>query len=128
MSNAVKGIVCIVVLLLALSAVVGLGAWLAGRHYQPTIDNMNDKLSKCGSLKDQANATIHSQNAAITELQQAAAIREKAAKDAVAAARKSAKDDYGKAGEVLAERVDGSDVCAAASSAFDAELARERAK
>ena len=60
MSNAVKGIICIVVLLLALSAVVGLGAWLAGRHYQPTIDSLNDKLSKCGSLKDQANATIHS--------------------------------------------------------------------
>ncbi|MBU9831281.1 hypothetical protein J1779_15195 [Rahnella sp. FC061912-K] len=128
MSNAVKGIVCIVVLLLALSAVVGLGAWLAGRHYQPTIDSLNDKLSKCGSLKDQANATIHSQNVAITALQQAAAIREKAAKDAVAAARESAKDDYGKASDVLAERVDSPDVCAAASSAFDAELARERAK
>lgn len=128
MSNAVKGIVCIVVMLLALSAVVGLGAWLAGRHYQPTIDNLNDKLSKCGSLKDQANATIHSQNAAITSIQQAAAIREKAAKDAVAAARKLAKDDYGKANDVLAERVDSPDVCTAASSAFDAELARERAK
>lgn len=128
MSNPVKGIAYIVVVLLALSAVVGLGAWLAGRHYQPTIDNLNDKLSRCGSLKDQANATIISQNAAITALQQAAAVREKAAKDAVAAARESAKDDYGKANDVLAERVDSSDVCAAASSAFDSELVRERAK
>lgn len=128
MSNPVKGIVYIIVVLLALSAVVGLGAWLAGRHYQPTIDNLNDKLSKCDSLKDQANATIISQNAAITALQQAGADREKAAKAAVDAARASAKDDYGKANDVLAERVDSPDVCAAASSAFDAELARERAK
>ncbi len=117
-----------VVVLLALSAVVGLGAWLAGRHYQPTIDSLNDKLSKCSSLRDQANAAIHSQSAAITVLQQSAAFREKTAKDAVAAARKSAKDDYGTANDVLAERVESPDVCAAASSAFDAELARERAK
>lgn len=128
MSNPVKGIAYIVIVLLALCAIVGLGAWLAARHYQPTIDILNDKLSKCSSLKDQANAAIISQNAAITALQLAATIRDKAAKDAVAAARKSAKDDYGKASDVLAERVDGPDVCAAASSAFDAELARERAK
>ncbi|MFU2316832.1 hypothetical protein [Rahnella sp. PCH160] len=128
MSNPVKGIVYIILVLLALSAVVGLGAWLAGRHYQPTIDNLNSKLTTCGNLKRQADATIHSQNTAITALQQAGADRDKAAKDAVAAARASAKDDYGKANDVLAERVDSPDVCAAASSAFDAELARERAK
>lgn len=128
MSNPVKCIAYIIIVLLALSAVVGLGAWLAGRHYQPTIDKLNDSLSKCSILRDQANATIHSQNAAITALQQAGADREKTAKDAVAAARELAKDDYGKASDVLAERVDSPDVCAAASSAFDAELARERAK
>jgi peptidoglycan hydrolase CwlO-like protein len=128
MSNPVKGIVYIIVVLLALSAVVGLGAWLAGRHYQPTIDNLNDKLSKCSSLKDQANAIIMSHNSAIAALQQAGVDREKAAKAAVESARASAKDDYGKANDVLAERVDSPDVCAAASSAFDAELARERAK
>lgn len=128
MPNAVKPILYIVVVLLAISAVVGLGAWLASQHYQPTIDNLNRKLTTCENLKRQADATIHSQNAAITAIQQAGAKREKAAKDAVDAARKSAKDDYGKANDVLAERVDSPDVCAAASSAFDAELARERAK
>jgi hypothetical protein len=128
MSNPVKGIVYIIVVLLALSAVVGLGAWLAGRHYQPTIDNLNSKLTTCGNFKRQAESTIHSQNSAITALQQAGAEREKVARDAVAAARRDALDDYGKANDVLAERVDSHDVCAAASSAFDAELARERAK
>lgn len=128
MPNAVKPILYIVVVLLALSAVVGFGAWLAGRHYQPTIDNLNSKLTTCGNLKRQANATIHSQNAAFTALQLEGVAREKAAKDAVAAARASAKDDYGKANDVLAERINSPDVCTAASSAFDAELARERAK
>jgi hypothetical protein len=128
MSNPVKGIIYIVVVLLALSAVVGLGAWLAGRHYQPTIDKLNANLSKCSTLKDQADAIILSHNAAITALQQEGADREKKATADVAAARELAKDDYGKASDVLAERVDSPDVCAAASSAFDAELARERAK
>lgn len=123
-----KPLAYIVVVLLALSAVVGAGAWLASRHYQPTIDNLNAKLSKCGSLKDQADAGILSQNNAITALSLAGIARGLAAENAVAAASASAKDDYGKANEVLAERVGGHDVCAAASSAFDAELSRERAK
>ncbi|WP_133823820.1 hypothetical protein [Rahnella sp. BIGb0236] len=96
--------------------------WLAVRHYQPTFDSLNDKLSKCSSLEDQAHSTIISQNAVIAVLQQAGADKEKAAKGA------SAKDNYGKANDVLAERVDSPDVCAAAASAFDTELARERAQ
>ncbi len=123
-----KPLAYIVVVLLALSAVVGAGAWMAARHYQPTIDNLNAKLSKCGSLKDQADANILTQNNAITALSLAGITRGIAAENAVAAARISAKDDYGKANDVLAERLDGSNTCAAAASAFDAELARERAK
>jgi len=128
MPNPVKAIAYIVVVLLALSAVVGAGAWLASRHYQPTIDSLNAKLSKCGSLKDQADAGILSQNNAITALSLAGIARGIAAENAVVASRASAKDDYGKANEVLAERVEGHDVCAAAASAFDAEMALERAK
>lgn len=123
-----KPLAYIVVVLLALSAVVGAGAWLASRHYQPTIDSLNDKLSKCGSLKDQADAGILTQNNAITALSLAGIARGLAAENAVAVAGASANGDYGKANEVLAERVEGHDVCAAAASAFDAELARERAK
>lgn len=123
-----KTLAYIVVVMLALSAVVGAGAWMAARHYQPTIDSLNAKLSKCGSLKEQADAGILSQNNAITALSVAGIARGLAAENAVGAARISAKDDYGKASDVLAERVDGPNACAAASSAFDAELARERAK
>ncbi|MGP9420059.1 hypothetical protein ACT3RT_13840 [Ewingella sp. AOP9-I1-14] len=123
-----KPLAYIVVVLLALSAVIGAGAWMASRHYQPTIDSLNAKLSKCRSLKDQADAGILTQNNAITALSLAGIARGLAAENAVATARISAKDDYGKANDVLAERVDGHDVCAAAASAFDAELARERAK
>lgn len=123
-----KPLAYIVVVMLALSAVVGAGAWMAARHYQPTIDSLNAKLSKCGSLKEQADAGILSQNNAITALSLAGIVRGLAAENAVAAASESAKGDYGKANEVLAERVEGHDVCAAAASAFDAELARERAK
>lgn len=123
-----KPLAYIVVVLLSLSAVVGAGAWLAARHYQPTIDSLNGMLSKCASLKDQADAGILTQNNAITALSLAGIARGLAAENAVAAARLSAMDDYGKANDVLAERVDGPNTCAAASSAFDAELARERVK
>ncbi|WP_271311439.1 hypothetical protein [Yersinia intermedia] len=128
MPNYVKPLVYIVIVLLAIAAVVGSGAWMASRHYQPTIDNLNAMLTKCGSLKDQADATIKTQNSSISALQEAGKKKAKAAAAAVAAAHASAKDDYGKANDVLAERVNSSDACAAASSAFDAELIRERVK
>ena len=44
------------------------------------------------------------------------------------AAQRGAGDEFGKANEVLQERTTGSDVCRAASDAFDAELRKERAK
>lgn len=117
----------IIVILLALSAIVGAGAWLAGRHYQPTIDNLNNLLVTCqGNSRQQASA-ITSQNAGITALQTLEALRKAAALEAQQAAQRAAQDDYGRANEVLAERSEG-DVCAAASAAFDAELRKERDK
>lgn len=117
----------IIVILLALSAIVGAGVWLAGRHYQPTIDNLNRLLIECqGNSRQQASA-ITSQNAGITALQTLEALRKAAALEAQQAAQKAAQDDYGKANEVLAERSEG-DACAAASAAFDAELRKERHK
>ncbi|WP_024529668.1 hypothetical protein [Serratia fonticola] len=116
-----------VVILLALASIVGAGVWLASRHYQPTIDNLNSLLATCQSNNRQQAASIASQNAGITALQMLEALRQAAAAEAQRKARAAAQDDYGKANEVLAERSDG-DVCAAASSAFDDELRRERAK
>jgi cell division protein FtsB len=128
MSNTVKVIIYIVVALLALSAIVGLGVWLTSRHYQPVIDKLNDSIITCGNLKRQADAAILTQNNAITALQMAQLARGKAAGNNVAAAGESARDDYRNANSVLSESVTGHDVCVAASSAFDAELNRERAK
>ncbi|MFV8851535.1 hypothetical protein [Serratia fonticola] len=114
-----------VVILLALAAIVGAGAWLASRHYQPTIDNLNGLLATCQSNNRQQAAAINSQNAGITALQTLEALRQAAAAEAQRKARTAAQDDYGKANEVLTERSEG-DACAAASAAFDAELRKER--
>ncbi|MGP2869166.1 hypothetical protein ACTVMR_19165 [Serratia nevei] len=116
-----------VVILLALSAIVGAGALLAGRHYQPTIDRLNEALTQCkGSNKQQA-ATITSQNAGIEALQRKQEEIEAKAKSEQEKARREAQSDYEMANAVMAERTTG-EACAAASSAFDTELRRERAQ
>ncbi|UAN54230.1 hypothetical protein KGP26_10665 [Serratia sp. JSRIV002] len=114
-----------VVILLALASIVGAGVWLASRHYQPTIDNLNGLLATCQSNNRQQAAAINSQNAGIDALQMLEALRQAAAAEAQRKARAAAQDDYGKANQVLTERSEG-DVCAAASAAFNAELRKER--
>ena len=116
-----------VVILLALAAVVGAGAWLAGRHYQPTIDRLNQALTQCRDTSRQQASTIASQNAGIEAQRRADIEREAKAKEAQEKARSEAQGDYERANEVMAERTTG-ETCAAASSAFDAELRRERAQ
>ncbi|EMF8046407.1 hypothetical protein RGI90_001014 [Serratia marcescens] len=116
-----------VVILLSLAAVVGAGAWLAGRHYQPTIDRLNQALTQCRDTGRQQAAMIDNQNAGIEALRRADAEREANAKADQEKARREAQGDYERANKVMAERTTG-EVCAAASAAFDAELRRERAK
>ncbi|HBC5209726.1 TPA: hypothetical protein ACF2D8_002318 [Serratia marcescens] len=116
-----------VVILLALAAVVGTGAWLAARHYQPTIDRLNEALTQCRDTSRQQASTISSQNAGIEAQRRADIEREAKAKAAQKKARSEAQGDYERANEVIAERTTGN-VCTAASAAFDAELRRERAK
>ncbi|MBH3048040.1 hypothetical protein I5R11_18825 [Serratia marcescens] len=116
-----------VVILLALAAVVGAGAWLSARHYQPTIDRLNEALTQCRDTGKQQASTIASQNAGIEELQRKQQELEGKVNAAQEKARREAQGDYERANEVMSERTTG-DVCAAASAAFDAELRRERAK
>ncbi|MEL5245087.1 MULTISPECIES: hypothetical protein [Serratia] len=116
-----------VVILLALTAVVGAGAWLAWRHYQPTIDRLNEALTQCKDTVRQQASAIASQNAGIEALQRKQEEMEAKAKAAQEKARKEAQSDYERANEVMAERTTG-EACAAASAAFDAELRRERAQ
>ncbi|MDW5502476.1 hypothetical protein R6Y99_22005 [Pseudomonas lundensis] len=120
-------IASVVVILLALAAVVGAGAWMAGRHYQPTIDRLNEALTQCRDISRQQSATITSQNAGIEALRSADVARQAKAKAEQEKALREAQNDYGKANAVLSERTTG-EVCAAASAAFDDELRRERAK
>lgn len=116
-----------VVFLLALAAVIGAGAWMAGSHYQPTIDRLNDALTQCRDSNKQQASTIASQNAGITALQREQAEREAKAKADQKKARSEAQGDYEKANAVMAERTMG-EACATASADFDAELRRERAQ
>ncbi|HEJ8055912.1 TPA: hypothetical protein SMI48_002243 [Serratia marcescens] len=116
-----------VVILLALSAIVGAGAWLASRHYQPTIDRLNEVLTQCKASNKQQAAAITSQNAGIEALQRKQEEMEAKAKAEQEKARREAQGDYERANAVMAERTIG-EVCAAASAAFDAELRRERAQ
>ncbi|SPZ65451.1 Uncharacterised protein [Serratia quinivorans] len=120
-------IASVVVILLALAAVVGAGAWMAGRHYQPTIDRLNEALTQCRDISRQQSATITSQNAGIEALRSADVARQAKAKAEQEKALREAQNDYEKANAVLSERTTG-EVCAAASAAFDDELSRERAK
>ncbi|BEL65267.1 MULTISPECIES: hypothetical protein [Serratia] len=116
-----------VVILLALAAVFGAGAWLAARHYQPTIDRLNESLTQCRDTGRQQESTIASQNAGIDALQRKRDELEAKAKAVQAKARREAQGDYERANEVMAERTTG-DLCGTASAAFDAELRRERAQ
>ncbi|MGP2644964.1 hypothetical protein ACTVKS_16090 [Serratia bockelmannii] len=120
-------ITSVVVILLALAAIVGAGAWLAGRHYQPTIDRLNEALTQCNASNKQQAATITSQNAGIEALQRKQDEMEAKAKAEQEKARIKAQSDYERANAVMAERTTG-ESCAAASAAFDAELRRERAQ
>ncbi|CAI1097732.1 hypothetical protein ACSTTR_002907 [Serratia marcescens] len=120
-------ITSVVVIVLALVALVGAGAWLAGRHYQPTIDRLNEALTQCKAINKQQAAAIASQNAGIEALQRKQEQMESKAKAAQEKARREARGDYERANAVMAERTTG-DMCAAASAAFDAELRRERAQ
>lgn len=120
-------VMSVVVILLALAAVVGAGAWLSARHYQPTIDRLNEALTQCKDNGRQQASTIASQNAGIEALQRKQEEMEAKAKAAQEKARREAQSDYERANAVMAERTTG-EVCFAASAAFDAELRRERAQ
>ncbi len=116
-----------IVILLALAAVVGAGALLAARHYQPTIDHLNEALTQCKASNKQQAAVIASQNAGIEAQRRADIEREAKAKAHQEKAHREAQGDYERAIEVMAERATG-EACAAASAAFDVELRLERAK
>lgn len=128
LTPTVKTVVAAIMAAAVVFTLVWLHNTLAERHYQPTIDSLNKTL---GSVK-QHNATLTSQlqaqNAAIASLTADSQKDKQRIAELEKAAQRGAGEEYGRANEVLQERTIGSDVCRAASDAFDAELRKERAK
>lgn len=128
MTPTIKTVVAAMTAAAVIFALVWLHNSLAERHYQPTIDSLNKTL---GSVK-QHNANLTAQLQAQNTVIAAMAAQSEKDKQRIAELEKTAQrgagEEYGKANEVLQERTTGSDVCRAASDAFDAELRKERAK
>lgn len=128
MTPAIKTVVAAMTAAVVVFALVWLHNALAERHYQPTIDSLNKTLGSVKQHNANLTAQLQAQNAAIASM----AVQSEKDKQRIAeleeAAQQGAGEEYGRANEVLQERTTGSDVCRAASDAFDAELRKERTK
>lgn len=128
MTPAIKTVVVAIMAAAVIFALVWLHNTLAERHYQPTIDSLNKTLGSVKQYNANLTAQLQAQNAVIASM----AVQSEKDRQRIAelekAAQRGAGEEYGKANEVLQERTTGSDVCLAASDAFDAELRKERAK
>lgn len=128
LTPTVKTVVAAIMAAVVVFALVWLHNTLAERHYQPTIDSLNKTLGSVKQHNANLTAQLQAQNAVIASM----ALQSEKDKQRIAelekAAQRGAGEEYGRANEVLQERTTGSDVCQAASDAFDAELRKERAK
>lgn len=124
---AIKTVVAAIMAAPVVFALVWLHNTLAERHYQPTIDRLNKTMGSVKQHNANLTAQLQAQNAVIASM----AVQSEKDKQRIAELEKTAQrgagEEYGKANEVLQERTTGSDVCRAASDAFDAELRKERA-
>ena len=127
MTPAIKTVVAAITAAVVVFSLVWLHNALAERHYQPTIDSLNKTLGSVKQHNSNLTAQLQAQNAVIASM----AVQSEKDKQRIAelekAAQRGAGEEYGKANEVLQERTTGSDVCRAASDAFDAELRKEMA-
>lgn len=128
MTPAIKTVVAAIMAAAVIFALVWLHNTLAERRYQPTIDSLNKTLGSVKQHNANLTAQLQAQNAAIAAM----AVQSEKDKQRIAELEKKAQqgagEEYGRANEVLQERTTGSDVCRAASDAFDAELRKERVK
>ena len=128
LTPTVKTVVAAVIAAAVVFALVWLHNSLAERHYQPTIDRLNKTLGSVKQHNTALTAQLQAQNAAIASMALQSEKDKQRIADLEKAAQRGAGEEYGKANEVLQERTVGTDVCRAASDAFDAELRKERAK
>lgn len=125
---AIKTVVAAIMAAAVVFALAWLHNTLAERHYQPTIDRLNNTLGSVKQLNQTLIAQLQAQNAAVARMADESAKDKQRIADLEKAAQLAAGDEFGKANEVLQERTVDTDVCRAASDAFDAELRKERAK
>lgn len=125
---AIKTVVAAIMAAAVIFALVWLHNSLAERHYQPTIDRLNTALGSVKQHNANLTAQLQAQNAAIASLTADSQKDKQRIAELEKDAQQGAGEEYGKANEVLQERTTGTDVCRAASDAFDAELQKERAK
>lgn len=124
----IKTVVAAIMAAAVVFAMVWLHNTLAERHYQPTIDSLNKTLGSVQQHNKSLVTQLNAQNAAIAGLTADNAKDKQRIADLEKAAQRGAGDEFGKANAVLQERTVGTDVCRAASDAFDAELRKERTK
>lgn len=128
LTPTVKTVVAAITAAAVIFALVWLHNSLAERHYQPTIDSLNKTLGSVKQHNANLTAQLQAQNAAIAAMAVQSEKDKQRIEELEKAAQLGAGEEYGRANEVLQERTTGSDVCRAASDAFDAELRKERAK
>ncbi len=110
---------------LACLLLLGLGAaggvWLGARHYRPQLDAALADLVACRAARDNLEALVGQQNAAIAGLADQTEQRQAKAAQAVAAAQQQAGQHFAAAQRLQQEHADG-DQCAAAEAVIDKEL------
>ncbi|MCP8465945.1 hypothetical protein NK553_18495 [Pseudomonas sp. ZM23] len=121
MTGRWKLIALVLAILLLLAAGAGLGGWLAAGHYRPQLDAASDARTQCLAARNNLEALVGDQNAAIAQLANQAEQRQAKAAQAVAAAQQQADRHYAAAQRLQQERV-GGDQCAAAEAIIDQEL------
>ena len=128
MTPAIKTLMAAIMAAAVIFALVWLHNSLAERHYQPTIDSLNKTLGSVKQHNANLTAQLQAQNAVIASMAVQSEKDKQRIDELEKAAKRGAGEEYGRANEVLQERTAGTDVCLAASDAFDAELRKERAK
>lgn len=111
----------------AIAAVFVMGFALASHLKQGTIDKLNQDIGEYKSAYSSLALTTQEQNNAISDLQDQAAAREKAAAAAIQEAHNNTQVIERKVTALLHQRpANGKNVCEAARQAFDEELRQER--
>jgi hypothetical protein len=124
----------ILAILATIAALLGVGAYLASRHYEPIVAGLDQKLGASAQVIENDKAAYgvlaaqaKTQNDAILGLQRAAEARAASAAAAFAAAGSKAAKSEARANVLLASKpAPGVNVCDAARALVDEQIKQER--